>query len=65
MSDAMRMLWGGLTSHGGLDMQEWRDDLPMPQPGPQEVVAAQSAFQTEGRISQMLGGGGGGLGLGA
>ncbi len=27
-----------LTGHGGPEMLEWRDDLPVPQPGPGEVV---------------------------
>lgn len=27
-----------LTGHGGLDKLEWREDLPVPSPGPEEVV---------------------------
>jgi hypothetical protein len=27
-----------LTGHGGLDKLQWRDDLPVPRPGPNEVL---------------------------
>ncbi|MEX0305406.1 MAG: alcohol dehydrogenase catalytic domain-containing protein, partial [Leisingera sp.] len=27
-----------LTGHGGSEMLEWRDDLPVPRPGPRDVL---------------------------
>lgn len=39
-----------LTGHGGLDTLEWRDDMPVPRPGPGEVlirVAASSVNNTD------------------
>ncbi len=39
MSDLpTRMKGMVLTGHGGLDRLEWRDDLPVPEPGPEEVL---------------------------
>ncbi|MFN3170507.1 MAG: alcohol dehydrogenase family protein [Hyphomicrobiales bacterium] len=32
-----------LTGHGGPEMLEWRDDLPIPEPGPHEVLIKTSA----------------------
>ncbi len=39
--ETMRGVW--LTGHGDLDKLEFRDDIPVPEPGPRDVLVRVSA----------------------